>query len=1264
MEKVQTPVVAGVSGAAVLAALFSFGGGGDARKAPAAPAPHAMQQTSSVETEKGSAPNQEGPWRAVCEEYAPNGVYAAAPMETHRGYKAIRLPADVPEETAEVTAQDAHGRTYKIAVHKQLIGDLVYCVPKPQLGGVHLIIATLPDPDKTEMRLEFDRYVDALEKGAGIQGYEFTGYWFPWSSRQTDPTPRKEDEVEAAMLRTEQPGILLFHNVQGERLFIFVVGETATSGVNRMQMVQALRYRQALIDASRDATPAYPNQDVPRVSPGPSGAKLDGPLMISGPHFSGTLSSIGEVLKESGFLNKGQGDTVKIVSPDAGSLPLINDFNARYCAAGSGCSFRSLSIPSADENWVVAAYLGRLGYKKEQIAELVEDQSGFGINERGFGANESNPDPNAKPLPPQAEPFGLVLAFPRELSSVESLSDQQSEQLAESGAKLLSFSKGPADVKLAHDEPIERDRPSIYASDTEASEISNALRSDMRVLRGNNIQCVVVSATNPLDRIFLLEYLHDQLPNVRTVAQEADELEISHPHFVDLTGTIVISSLPTVPEFAAAMGTKASSISFASAAAEEQFLSTAILLANEVMTRDISKKSNDAEDASANGDIREDGWRVSIAGENGFELVPPDTQSDAATNPAAPILVFGKEREKDGFKIDGGIALEAAETGNSPRFFVSFSMSIFGLTFIHLLMLWNATARREGTESLEKPGERALLPKFAYLEAGGERGFDRAFNLMALNDQLFLLNCMVLAVSPFANPFGGGPVGLRMVAGGAWMMVAIMLPVVVFSAWQFLLYVARYWRPAKQTEKLGLFFFSFLMITYLTSSVAFFLNWRSDAVREWRRILDLNDGLSPLVPIAAILLAWALWAALQLRRVKFIAHRKADLLTKDVAVPENPLVQSVVKDIETVHKEIERPTIGVLMVLFVLLFVSVIASWQWSTLRGIEPYSAWGKDDGHVFALIGHIFFPPSFEWWFGIWGGVMLLMTVVQTAYRLYQVWTHLSRLLLRLEPTRMKCAFARLGKDDRVHIKLWDLGKAEFRFDEMTLIIESLLRMGHPDEAKTAQTTLEKYQNCDLEGRQPTPEDRDELNASLNVCLAEALKQLPDKCAEKAREKETKGQESVCEALRSALCKDDERPFDRAGELDRYLALRLVTVIRYVLMQMRNFMWFIIYGYFLAVVSVTFYPFQGGKNLSDMLGVTFVIVLGIMAVLVTAVLQNPMLKRLEDGESNIASVLQACFHLLSVGGLPALALLAWQFPWVGQLAFSWLRPLLSAFR
>jgi hypothetical protein len=307
----------------------------------------------------------------------------------------------------------------------------------------------------------------------------------------------------------------------------------------------------------------------------------------------------------------------------------------------------------------------------------------------------------------------------------------------------------------------------------------------------------------------------------------------------------------------------------------------------------------------------------------------------------------------------------------------------------------------------------------------------------------------------------------------------------------------------------------------------------------------------------------------------------------------------------------------------------------------------------HLPQLLVYVLLPPSFEWWFGIWGFVMLLMTVMQTTYQLRKIWNSLDRLLRRLEPTRMKCAFDEIGKDGRVHIKLWDLGKAQLRFDEMTLIIESLRKMERTQESKDAQKALEAYQTTDLNGRQSTETERDKLNETLNVRVKDALKHLG----------EEDGAEFQC-APSPQILPYQQDPTEGAAELDRYLALRLCTLVRYVLLQMRNLMWFVIYGYFLAVVSVTFYPFQGGKNLSDMLGVTFVIVLVIMAVLVTQVLRNPMLKRLEDHESNVGSALQAIFHLVTVGGLPALALLSWQFPSVGQIAFSWLRPLLSTFR
>ena len=1259
------------------------------------------------EADKSASPNQDGPWRAVCEEYAPyrlGGKNGKDPSQTPRGYKVFLRPNASSGTTEVDTKPDHQGQIYKIAVHKQLVGDLTSCIPAGELSKIHMIVATLPDPDKTEMRLEFDRNVDALEKGAEVRGFHYTGYWFPWRSQQTGETPRKEDEVEATLLRNEQPGILLFHNNDGERLFIFVVGETQTSGINRIQMAQALRYRQNLLDCYREtitpgkqragkqigtdqcptytASNAQPGDRRPAASgdggrasktgppkkPSRVNAGLDGPLMIAGPLFSGSFASLHEVLLQSAYLARDADKShwVGIISPNTSSDVLTQNFRTQ-CNPSSLCYFKSLSAPASVTDKAVADYLGRLGYESEQIAKLVEDESGSGDEQFYRKPVADIPPAGAKP------PFGLTLTFPRELSTVRALSDQQSEQLAESGAKILSLAKGPAQVKLSGQGSIERDRPSTYASEDEATEISFALEDRVRLIREKNIECVVVTATNPLDRIFLLDYLHDRLPNVRLVAEGADELEISHAHYIDLTGTIVVSSFPRVPGLAAVIDGVRTQVPFASDVAEAQFLSVAILL-HEATTSDVAndwKTNNFADD-----------WMISIAGEEDFELVPKDGKESEVLDDKT--VVFAKETDKAGSKSGDGVALQIAESDKTPPSFISFSMAIFALTMIHLVMLLNSERPYTWKRVLASLGfKNQSLLKFAYVECDQKEDFSRTFNLLALNNQLFLLNFMILMINPAMFPLPTDlREGLHWIAIGGWVM-SILTGVAVLSS--LLRFAAHVWAALKSglmllTEKLILLFFSLLMAWYLVSSIYFLVSWRGSAVAEWKRILTLDDGLSPVVPIATILLAWALWAALQLRRVKWITYRKMELCSAGSSVERYPLGRRVCEDMNAIHGEIDSPVMGVRRVFFVLCFVGIGSWWQWGSLRGIEPYSAWTVGSGMEEArrLVLDILLPPSFEWWFAIWGFVMLLMTVMQTAYQLGEIWLKLRRLLYRLESTPMKYAFEKIGKDDRIHIKIWDLGKAALRFDEMSLTIESLMRMGYFSEACAAQRVVETYQHADLEGRQPRQEDRDALNQALNVRLAHSIVQLDqpraninggsfelDRYLPIQQDREALNQALNLRLADSIVQLDQLRANINGGsfELDRYLALRFISLIRYVLLQMRNLMWFVIYGYFLAVVAVTFYPFQGGKNLSEMLAVTFVVVLVLMGMLVMGILRNPMLKRLEDPESNAASALEAFFHLLSVGGFPALALLAWQFPWVGRMAFSWLRPLLSAF-
>ena len=133
--------------------------------------------------------------------------------------------------------------------------------------------------------------------------------------------------------------------------------------------------------------PAYDFSDVMPAEVKSAVAKLDGPLMISGPHFSATYASLAEVLRESGLSLKvllkadpDQSRLVKIISPDTSSENLIGRFD-KICGATKGCTFRSLSITAAQKDRVAATYLSNLGYGSKQIAELVEDESAFGDSE-------------------------------------------------------------------------------------------------------------------------------------------------------------------------------------------------------------------------------------------------------------------------------------------------------------------------------------------------------------------------------------------------------------------------------------------------------------------------------------------------------------------------------------------------------------------------------------------------------------------------------------------------------------------------------------------------------------------------------------------------------------------------------------------------------------------------------------------------------------------------------------------------------------------
>ncbi len=147
--------------------------------------------------------NQEGPWYAFCHEYATTEFDHGVDPSQQMGISGHHVPKEADEGTVEITrtipfAGPTGHETETFSVKKHLVGDLTTCVPDGQKLGV--VISLVPDPNATQMPLEFDRDIHAIQEAAAAQHYNYTRFGFPGAvpigprrNRQI-PKLRSEDE--------------------------------------------------------------------------------------------------------------------------------------------------------------------------------------------------------------------------------------------------------------------------------------------------------------------------------------------------------------------------------------------------------------------------------------------------------------------------------------------------------------------------------------------------------------------------------------------------------------------------------------------------------------------------------------------------------------------------------------------------------------------------------------------------------------------------------------------------------------------------------------------------------------------------------------------------------------------------------------------------------------------------------------------------------------------------------------------------------------
>ena len=434
-------------------------------------------------------------------------------------------------------------------------------------GHVTAIIATVPDPVHTHMAMQFDRRIDAILQAAADNEYVSSYYWLPWKNRVA-PMKAEESSGDAEPghdpERERQPGLIVlkhvpnqydpkydknnWQNAYSQVIYLFLVAESPTLGVDGFQLRNAFRYENEIETKLKKAF---------------SGGKSDH-IAIIGPTYTGSAGSVRAGIEEavtSKFPPPGKvfdiaaetsvdqagsilssGDNTGPVTINYLSFAANTDYDQNLFLLGLKCSGVDLSRVALlmEDNTAVAS---------ERAYQLLKQEAGL---ETSIG----NPKVDVLPGSPcqmhiKPGPQPMLIRFPREISllrNARAASDQGGDESGSNPSPYLHLSL--RDLSAA-------DSVTQFSRDLTPLSQESVLMDIARKLEKGRIQYIRISATSVLDAMFLAQFLRRASPDARLVFFSADLLmnrDIENGPFVGAIGitphplfTVGRSSRPTPP---------------------------------------------------------------------------------------------------------------------------------------------------------------------------------------------------------------------------------------------------------------------------------------------------------------------------------------------------------------------------------------------------------------------------------------------------------------------------------------------------------------------------------------------------------------------------------------------------------------------------------------------------------------------------------------------------------------------------------------------
>jgi hypothetical protein len=1237
----------------------------------------------------------EGPWMASCSYWAPawpaDSQLVSNPQEVHMDQSSGELHWHL----------DASASGRESGCNDETLERWGIPTERPQVD-VTAIIATVPDPVHTHLAITFDRSIDAILQAAADNNYVSSYYWLPWRNRAgalRSAEPVGDFEPGHDSERERQPGLIILkysppktatsdkaaaegfasESFYYRVIYLFLVAETPTQGIDGFQLRNAFSYEdylQGILGASR-------------FSKGRNHSTA-----IIGPLYTGSAASLRRGIEsEIGKQRQISSSTPRFQLRGETSTQLAEDILMGHTSAIDYLSFYE---NGAYDREILLRNIKSSGYDCTRVAFLIEENTAV--------ANANNNLATA--AKDDCYRSALKIRYPREISllrNAQVADDQPSAGGVVSPTPYLHFS--------LKDYSAQDSVPQFSRENTPLSQEAQ-LMTIARQLHRFRSEFIVLVASNPLDQIFLAQFLHRACPDARLVFFGGDllmEREIDNVPFI---GAITITpysliglgqqntALPS-PDLPIHIYPESTSVAFYNAASYTFWdASTDAHLPVLKYYRNLFETRADLQHPSL--------WATAI-GSDGYYPLAILSRCASNTPEMLPTLKDGRLVEQDCSESEEIQHRKITNLTVFPsRTWVMLCLLVSLLCLLHFVFLlvadyWSPFTRDLAIADNDQPRRRSM-----YINIGVAMLFSMAFvvgyPVLALSS--------VVSVNGYAISGGCVTVGLGILALASTfqktrpyilpknIQIDMQRPTALQIAYRR---CRSYLLPALNLQSLTTLIGLPLVWAFLCTVERVGDSYDLVGPSFSYRCVNPGSGVSPAVPVLLLLAGWYLWAFFQTWRLRFSDYGRprlpgADSSGDDLFVSDKDLNKCrshrdpclfknitclfIVREIihrfrrtpgNDVHNGLESRADFIIDIFLALVyFVALICFSLFTPFRSLDHF-LWNthrffRSSPYEF-LIGILFFP---------------LVVVALTGWlRIIFIWGALKRgLLERLEEQPIRFSFNRLKRIG--WMAMLRQGGLQEQWRDMARSIESMRQILHLSDLKEAELQEVEIKNENLlrqlrshiDRVDPSGKPGYERTRALETRLAGFCDTLLQRVLLPYWQNQRTGlvnsedvEELPITARRSRTLTEDRRiPLELQAVpvypdpnivvyAEEFLAIRYLSLIRAALANMRYLMIFVSTSFVLAIVAWNSYPFLPRQYI-NWLFTGLLLFLGSGIVWVFAEMyRDPILSRITETKANELG-LDFYIRIFSFGVVPVITWLAYQFPDVGSVIFRFLQP------